>query len=231
MLGWTIAALTLLLSWVVLPTSASAQLPRVSLVLTPTGTVSAGNTSLTETGFVTVTATMDKAATDTVTVTLSVAPSPIDQFATTDDYVVSENKVLTFVPGSTVSTGTVTVTAVDDGGVKRPARLIRITYTPSSNARTAFGASSFEEFNIADDELHPTKSVVVTPTAISENGGVATVTAKLSHPTLFGDVQLIVQTGLFPAGTPRRADATDFTLSTSFRLVIPQGQTASTGTV
>ena len=232
MLGWTIAALTLLLSWVVLPSAASAQqLPRVSLVLTRTGTVSPINDSLTETGVVTVTATMNKAATDTVTVTLSVAPA--NGFTTTDDYVVSENKVLTFAPGSTVSTGTVTVTSVDDGGVKRHARLIRITFTASSNARTAPNGtpSSFEEFSVVDDELHPTKSVVLTPTAVSENGGVATVTAKLSHPTLFGDVQIVVQTGLFPAGTPRRAEASDFTLSDNVRLVIPRGETASTGTV
>ena len=223
----------LLLSWVVLPSAASAQpqLPRVSLVLTRTGTVSPINDSLTETGVVTVTATMNKAATDTVTVTLSVAPA--NEFTTTDDYVVSENKVLTFAPGSTVSTGTVTVTSVDDGGVKRHARLIRITFTASSNARTAPNGtpSSFEEFSVVDDELHPTKSVVLTPTAISENGGVATVTAKLSHPTLFGDVQLVVQTGLFPAGTPRRAEASDFTLSDNARLVIPRGETASTGSV
>ena len=221
------------LSWVVLSSAAWAQpqLPRVSLVLTRTGTVSPINDSLTETGVVTVTATMNKAATDTVTVTLSVAPA--NEFTTTDDYVVSENKVLTFGPGSTVSTGTVTVTSVDDGGVKRHARLIRITFTASSNARTAPNGtpSSFEEFSVVDDELHPTKSVVLTPTPISENGGVATVTAKLSHPTLFGDVQLVVQAGLFPAGTPRRAEASDFTLSDNVRLVIPAGETASTGTV
>ena len=232
-----VPVLTLLLSWVVLPSSALAQpqVPRVSLVLTYAGTVDYDNTLLTETGVITVSATMDTTANDTVTVTLSVAPANYHahEFATTDDYVVSENKVLTFVPGSSVSTGIVTVTGVDDGGVKKRTRRIRITFTPSSNAVTAPDRkpSSFEEFVIIDDEPAPTKSVVLTPAAISEKGGVATVTAELSHPTLYGDVMLDVQTGLFPAGTARRADAEDFMLSANVRLVVPSGETASTGTV
>ena len=237
--GRTMAALALLLSCVVFPSVGSAQesqLPLVSPVLTYSGTVHSGTTILTETGSVTVSATMDKAATDTVTVTISVAPANYNaprEFATEDDYVVSENKVLTFVPGSLASTGTVTITGVDDGGVKKHLRRIRINYTTSSNARTDRRGQpiAFEEFIIADDEPHPTKSMVLTPTTISENGGVATVTAKLSHPTLFGDVKLDVQTGLYPEGTPNRADSSDFMLSDNVRLVISKGDTLSTGTV
>ena len=237
--GRKMAALTLLLSWVVFPSVGSAQdsqLPLVSPVLTYSGTVHSGTTHLTETGSVTVSATMDKAATDTVTVTISVVPANYNaprEFATEDDYVVSENKVLTFVPGSLASTGTVTITGVDDGGVKKHLRRIRINYTTSSNARTDRRGQpiAFEEFFIADDEPHPTKSVVVIPTTISENGGVATVTAKLSHPTLFGDVKLDVQTGLYPEGTPSRADSSDFMLSDNVRLLISKGDTLSTGTV
>ena len=214
---------------------AQAQLPRVALVLTYSGTTHPGGTLLTETGSVTVTATMDKAASETVTVTISVAPANYNanEFATEDDYVVSANKVLTFSPGSLASTGIVKVTSVDDGGVTRFLRRIRITFTVSSNARTEpFGnPSSFEEFLVNDDDPHPTKSAVLTPVVISEKGGVATVTAKLSNPTLWGDVLFDVQTGLFPADTPDRAEWSDFMLSDDIRLVVPKGQTTSTGTV
>ncbi len=227
--GWAIAAL----AWIAFPSSALAQLPEVSLVLTPSEILRPGllTTQISENGTVTVTATMDKAASDTVTVTIAVAPANHNapgEFATEDDYVVSDNKVLTFAPGSLESTGVVTITGVDDGGVTRTLRRIRITPTASSNARMEHG---FVEFFIQDDDPHPTKSAVLTPSTISEDGGVATVTARLSHPTLLGDVLFDVQTGLFPEGTPRRADASDYVLSDSVRLVVAKGDTLSTGTV
>ncbi len=221
------------LIWIAFPSAALAQLPEVSLVLTPSETVRPGRLipTITESrATLTVTATMDKAASDTVTVTLAVAPANYNlrEFATDDDYVVSDNKVLTFASGSLASTGVVTIKGVDDGGVTRLLRRIRITATASSNARMEF---TFVEFFIEDEDPHPTKSAVLTPAAISEKGGVATVTAELSHPTLLGDVLFDVQTGLYPEGTPGRADASDFELSDNVRLVVSKGQTLSTGTV
>ncbi|MDE0265330.1 MAG: hypothetical protein OXJ37_23215 [Bryobacterales bacterium] len=231
---WAIAALV----WAVFPSfpsAALAQRPRVTIVATYSGLVPLKTFTITETGSVTVTATMDKAAAETVTVTISVEPAnynPTD-FATVDDYVVSDNKVLTFAPGSLASTGTVTVTGVDDGGVMRLTRRIRVNYASSSNALVEPGGkpSGFFEFLIGDDETHPTKSVVLTPTAISEKGGVAKVTAELSHPTLLGDVLFDVYTGTLPAGAPGRADEWDFVLSDNVRLVVASGETLSTGTV
>ncbi len=229
--GWVIAALV----WIALPNPALAQapLPVVSLVLTPSEILRPGllTTQISENGTVTVTATMDRASSATVTVTIAVAPANYNapgEFATADDYVVSDNKVLTFAPGSLASTGVVTITGVDDGGVTRTLRRIRISPTASSNARMEL---AFVEFFIQDDDPHPTKSAVLTPAAISEKGGVATVTAELSHPTLLGDVLFDVQTGLYPEGTPGRADASDFELSDNVRLVVSKGQTLSTGTV
>ncbi len=227
--GWVIAALV----GIAFPSAAQAQLPEVSLVLTPSEILRPGALvpEISENGTLTVTATMDKAASATVTVTISVAPANYNapgEFATEDDYVVSDNKVLTFAPGSLASTGVVTITGVDDGGVARTLRRIRISATASSNARMEF---AFVEFFIEDDDPHPTKTAVLTPAVISEKGGVATVTAELSHPTLIGDVLFDVQTGLFPEGTPRRADRSDFVVSDNVRLVVAKGETLSTGRV
>ena len=226
---------TLLVLGLCAPQASGQALPRVSMVLTLTNPSSAGGTAITENGSVTVTATMDKAATNTVTVTIAVTPHNqfATDFATTDDFTVSENKELTFAAGDTSSTGVVTISAVDDGGIKKRQRRIRVTITPSSNAVTApFGhQSSFQDFYIIDDDPSPTKSVVVTPTRVSEQGGQATVTAVLSHATDFGNVLLDVETELLPAGSPDRAEETDFAMSDNVRLVIPKGETESTGTV
>ena len=79
---------------------------------TPTVTLALSDNPISEDGGVsTVTASLDHASSVATTVTVSVAP---DSPATSSDYTLSANKVLTIAANATASTGTVTVTAVDN---------------------------------------------------------------------------------------------------------------------
>ena len=78
---------------------------------------------------------------------------------------------------------------------------------------------------ILDDETAPTVSLALTPSTISENGGVSTVTATLSG-TSSAEVTVTVSAS---ADSPATND--DFTLSTNKVLTIAAGSTASTGVV
>ena len=78
----------------------------------PTVTLSLSDASIGEdAGVSTVTASLSHASSVATTVTVSVSP---DTPATTSDYSLSANKVLTIAAGGTASTGTVTVTGVDN---------------------------------------------------------------------------------------------------------------------
>ena len=203
-------------------------LPTVSLVLTETSGAAELTGIIHENGGVmTITATMDKASSTTVSVTISVqtnvqALEPSDN----DDFTLSTNTILTFAPQSTSSTGLVTITAVDDNADSRPHKRLRVNAQVTTN-NAQFGG--FREFLILDDEESPVTTVTLTPSIIEENGGICTVTAELSHPSERGPVEYQVQVGLLPAG--EGADSSDYTLSTNLLLTIPQGSTANTGLV
>ena len=194
-------------------------------------------------GAMTVTATMDKAAVGAVTVTISAAPAPHSVYPTqrarTDDYSLSTNTVLTFAEGATTSTGAVTISAVDNNLDENTNKRIRVTGTVSNNATIGRSRqqSAWWEFIIQDDDPQPLATVVLTPSTISENGGVATVTVEVANPTLRGDLELDVQVSASPL-PPLRGDtldnqavAADVTLSANTRLTIASGETRSTGTV
>ncbi len=96
--------------------------------------------------------------------------------SSTDDFTLSENRTLAIAAGSKWSTGTVTVTAVDNL-VDEPDKPVwvkdLVTGLPGvteASARTLY----IED----DDELSVT--LKLSPTSISENGGVSTVTATLT---------------------------------------------------
>ena len=95
--------------------------------------------------------------------------------ASSDDFRLSENRTLTIAAGSKWSTGTVTVTAVDnlvDGPDMKPVwvhgSVTGLPGTTDASARTLY----IED----DDEL--TVMLKLSPTSISENGGVSTVTGE-----------------------------------------------------
>ncbi len=71
----------------------------------------------------------------------------------------------------------------------------------------------------------PSAALVLTPASISENGGVATVTATLDRTTSAATTIAVSAAAVAPAAPD------DFTLSSATTLTIAAGQTASAGTV
>ena len=189
--------------------------PTVTLVLTPASIDENGGTS-------TVTATLDRPSSEATTVTVSVAPvSP----AVAGDYTLSTNRVLTIAAGSTTSTGTVTVTSVNNT-VDAPHR----TVTVSGTATNSQGVTDPDPvtLTIRDNDATPTVTLVLTPASIPEAGSEAdrtsTVTATLDHPSSEATTVTVSAAPVDPAVSG------DYTLSGS-QLTIAAGQTDSTGTV
>ena len=142
--------------------------PTVTLVLSP-DSITEGNEQST------VTATLDHPSSEATTVTVSVAP---DSPAVAGDYTLSSNRVLTIAAGATTSTGTVTVTSVNNV-VDAPHK----TVTVSGTATNAQGVTAPDDvtLTIRDNDATPTVTLVLTSTSIPEAGGTSTVTARLNH--------------------------------------------------
>ena len=131
---------------------------------------------------------------------------------------------LTVAAGATRSTGTVTVTAVDDT-TDAPDK--EVTISGSAVNAQGVGAVTGTTLTITDDEGLPTVGLVVLPSSISESGGVSTVTATLSGAS---SEAVTVTVGASPV-TSTGAMSGDFTLSTANTLTIAAGSTTSTGAV
>ena len=186
--------------------------PTVTLVLAPEQVLENGGESR-------VTAQLSGATTEDVTLTVSAsAVSPADS----SDFALSANRELTIAAGETDSTGTVTVSAVDNG-VDHPDRQVTVTATVTGPA--GLEAPAAETLAITDDEPTPTVTLMLAPEEVLENGGESRVTAQLSGATS-EDVTLTV---LAAAVSP--ADSSDFALSANRELTIAAGETDSTGTV
>ena len=169
-------------------------------------------------GVSTVSAWLGYATDYDVTVTVRVEPG---EASSTDDFILSENRTLTIAADSRWSTGTVTVTAVDnpvDGPDLKPVWVHgSVTGLPGvteASARTLY---------IEDDDTTGV-TLVLSPPSISENGGESTVTATLNG-TVSDDVTVTVA-----AAAVAPAVAADFTLNGT-TLTIEAGETESTGTV
>lgn len=125
--------------------------PAVTLKVTP-DTIEESNsagTGETATNVATVTATIAQASTAATTITVRAEPvAPADS----DDYTVTSNKVLTIAAGSTTSTGTVTVTAVNDSTFS-PDRKIDINATVANTAGASLG--NVTRLTITEDDAPP----------------------------------------------------------------------------
>ena len=186
--------------------------PMVTLELIPASIEESG-------GSTTVTARLNRTSSETTTVTVSAtAVSP----AVSRDFRLSSNKTLTITAGQSTSTGTVTLTA-NNNGADTPDNTVRV----SGTARNRHGATNpdDEELTIIDDDDPPMVTLELMPTSINENGGSATVTARLDRESSETTTVTISATALFPAV------AGDFALSMNTTLTITAGQTTSTGTV
>ena len=167
----------------------------------------------------------------TVTATLS-HPSSVDTEVTVSEiegvFTLSDNKTLTIAAGDTDSTGTVTITAVDNDLHEpdiygNPVRNVTVTAV-AENDYGVVGPASVR-LGIRDNEEAPTVTLHLSSDSISENGGSATVTATLSHLSVNVAIASVGATKVHPT-----RDA-DFELSDNNLLVIAPGKTQSTGTV
>ena len=129
--------------------------------------------------------------------------------------------VLTFQTTDWHTPQTVTVTGVDDN-VDDGTQSWNVRLDPSS-ADTTYGglANTDVAVTTTDNDALPTATLSLSQSSISENGGSATVTAALSHPSSGA-------TALTVAASP--GSGTDFT-QTGTTLNIAAGATSSTGTV
>ena len=185
--------------------------PTVTLVLTPEEIGEAGGVSR-------VTARLSGATSEALTLTVSAsAVSP----ARSSDFVLSASRELRIAAGQTTSTGTVTLTAVDNQS-DHADREVRVTASVTGGGVSAPQARTL---TIVDDEGAPTVTLVLTPEEIGEAGGVSRVTARLSGATS----EALTLTVSASAVSPARSS--DFVLSASRELRIAAGRTTSTGTV
>ena len=186
----------------------------------PTVTLALSDGSISEqSGETTVTATLSGKSSEAVTVTVGAAPGA---GAVAADFDLSTAKTLTIAAGSTASAGTVTVTANgnDVHSGNKP-----VTISGTAVGGNGVAAPSDVTLMLTDDETLPTVTLALSPTSISENSGVATVTAKLSGKSS----QAVTVTVAAVAGTG--AVAADFALSTAKTLTIAAGSTTSAGAV
>ena len=186
--------------------------PTVTLVLTPNPITEVNQQS-------TVTATLDHPSSEATTVTVSVSP---DSPAVAGDYTLSTNRVLTIAAGSTTSTGTVTVTSVNNT-VDAPDKTVTVSATATNDQGVT--APNDVTLTIRDNDATPTVTLVLTPASITEAGGTSTVTATLNHPSSNATTVTVSASPVSPAV------AGDYTLSGNLDLTIAAGATTSTGTV
>ncbi len=135
------------------------------------------------------------------------------------DYTAITGGTLTFASGVTRDTITVSVTGDDTA---ESDETVVVTLSNASNAAisTATGTGT-----ITDDDGEPTVTLSLSASTISENGGVSTVSATLSHPSS------AITTITVSAAPVSPATASDFTLSSADTLIIAASETTSTGTV
>ena len=186
--------------------------PRSALALSPA--------SISESaGVATVTATLSNPSAAAVTLTVSAAPvAP----AVAGDFALSSATTLTIAAGETTSAGTVTVTAVGNA-MDAPDKSVTVSGTASGTLGAVDPPDA--TLTIRDDDGAPTVSLVLSSSSVSENGGVATVTAVLSGASSEATTITV------SAAAGANAVPGDFTLSATDTLTIAAGQTASTGTV
>ena len=188
--------------------------PTVALVLTPAAIDEGGTTSTVST----VTATLSGPAAGAVTLTVTAAAGAN---AVAADFT-QTGTTLTIAANATTSTGAVTVTAVDDNASSGSKSV-----TVSATAASAWAADApvAATLTIRDDESPPTATLVLTPSAVPEAGGVATVTATLNRASTAAATLTVA------AAAGANAGAGDFTLGAADTLTFAAGATTSTGTV
>ena len=182
----------------------------------PTVTLGVNNPSIAEDGGVaTVHATLSEISGRDVTVDLDFAGSAGSDGV---DYMISGSQIL--IPaGST--TGTITITAVDDALDETDETVVVDVETVTNGSESG---TQQVTTTILDDDPAPAVTLVVDTTSIAELGGVATVTTALDQPS---GLDVIVDLGF---GGTASGDGVDYTASGT-QMVIPAGSTTGTVTI
>ena len=188
---------------------------------TPTVELKLKDTSISEGGTTEVWAELSHASAATTTLTLSTSGDNVDLSDS-----VGENNTLTIAAGSTTS-NRLTITP-DPDTEDEPERTLTISASVSNdqNGLDAPRIPTSLSLTITDDDAKPTLEIALDLVKIKENGGVATVTAKLlNNRTSSEDTTIEIE------ATPgQNATSNDFNLSDNKVLTIKAGETASTGT-
>ena len=186
--------------------------PTVTLRLTPPSIGENGGTTQ-------VAATLSHPSSAQTTVTVSAAAvSP----ATDGDFTLSSS-VLVIPAGATAASDRASIRAEDDD-TDAPDKEVTVSATVDNTQGYNRATPADVTLTIEDDEEPPTVTLHLSETTIGENGGEATVTARLSRPSSEATAVTVMAAALSPAV------AADFTLTGS-ALTIAKGVTGSTGTV
>ena len=181
--------------------------PTVTLAVAPTAIAESGGT-----------ATLNRPLFGVTTVTVGATAG---SNAAAGDFRLSTAKTLTIAEWSTTSTGTMTITAVDNSK-DEPNKTVTISGTATNSQGVTQPASV--DLTITDDDDAPTVTLSLSRSSIAESGAPnsATVTASLDHPS---SAATTVTVGATATG------AGDFRLSAAKTLMIAAGNTTSTETV
>ena len=183
--------------------------------LAPMVTLTPNPASISENGeAATVTASLSRPSSAATTITVR---SVTGAYA-----VISADTTITIAAGDTINASdTVVITTLDNTRDE-----LARTVTLSGVSRNAQGAGSVTgTVTLTDDDAPPTVTMVVAPASITENVGVSTVTARLSHTSSHPTTITVTVAPVSPA-VPA-----DYMLSTPPTLTVAAGQTTSAGTV
>ena len=158
--------------------------PTVTLVLTPASIRESDDPEQSGDQHVsTITAVLDHASSAAATVTVSAKAALPEK---EEDFLLSANRTLTVAAGATTSSGTVTLSAVDNT-IDAPSYTVTVSATAAN--RQGITAPQEQTLTIIDDDDAPTVTLVLTPVSIRESDDpeqsgdqhVSTVTATLDH--------------------------------------------------
>ena len=193
----------------------------VRVFIAPEITLMLSSSTIDEGGVTTVTASLGLSVSALTAITVSataVAP------ATANDFSLSANTILTFMPRTSSSTGTVTITAVNDEIHGESDKRVILSAARISGDKYVTPSLDVTLTITEDDGTTPTVTLLLSPASISENGGVSTVTATLDYGSIAATTIAVTAMARSPA-TPN-----DFALSSADTLIIAAGEMTSTGT-
>ncbi len=193
--------------------------PVATLVLAPAAIDESGSTNTS-----TVTATLDKAAGENVTINISASP---DSPAVDGDFTLSQNTALKILAGKRTSTGTVTITAADNQ-VDAQDKTITVSAAASG---AGVEVPKSKTLTISDDDAAPTGiTLTVDTTSIAEDASATTITVTASvDGTSRYDADKTVQVTVGGTGSTATS-GTDYAMVSSISITIPAGAASATGT-